>query len=133
MVVFVALLLFMVISRVTAPEIEVTPRPTFTPIPKPTAISSVPPADVFDLADQVESTNDWWKSDERIIKRCIAISGHEEEEFGDTYRSVAFSLQAMEDDLMDGRMDEFTVEQVKKMLALVSGVTAAIVMCAAEQ
>ena len=34
---------------------------------------------------------------------------------------------------MDGRLDEFTVEEVERKLALVAGVAAQVVMCAAEQ
>ena len=125
--------LFGVFSNADDPEITATARPTVTSTPVSTAIPTVPPDDVFKLADMVEATNDWWKSDERIIKRCITISGHQEDEFGDTWRSVSLGLQAMEDDLMDGRIDEFTVDEVERKLALVAGVAAQVVMCAAEQ
>ena len=86
--------------------------PTATAKPRPTPTEAVMPSEIFELWESMETFNDFFAENERAIKRCLASQDYD---YSKLYGSgLTQHYESMEEDLSDGRLDEFTLEDIEE-------------------
>lgn len=86
-------------------------EPTPTPKSLPTPTETAAPSKIFELWEAMETLNNFYSENEKAIKRCLAS---QELDYSRLYRDLMPVYEIIEDDLKDGRLDEFPIEDVEQ-------------------